>query len=202
MKYEDYHKYKWFFTSTDKLVIGGRSALQNDQLINEMKLLNTDFIVMHTSAPGSPFSVIMSETKKITKTDLEQTAIFTACFSKAWKSGKKICHVDLFKLSQLYKSKEMKTGTWGVKGEVERVSVPLELVLAVQKKVLRAVPESSVSEKSIILKILPGKIDKQDMLPKLYMELKGKFSNEELLSALPAGGIKILRTSSEEEKNK
>jgi len=189
---EDFKKYKWFYTSSKKLVLGGKSAKQNDSLLKRLKDIRKPFILMHTSEPGSPFSVILSEPKKVTEKDLEQAAIFTGCFSRAWKLGKKTTTVDIFKTSQIHKDKKMKTGTWGVTGNIIKTIIKLELVLTIQKKVLRAVPEKTIKiKKNKLLKIYPGKIDKKDMLPKLHMELGEKFSQEEILSALPAGGIKV-----------
>ena len=82
MEFEKYKKYRWFFTSAGKLVIGGKSAEQNDELLLGIKNFEEELIVMHTAEPGSPFSVIMSEIKKISKKDLEECAIFTGCFSR------------------------------------------------------------------------------------------------------------------------
>src|SRR3989344_3104025 len=105
---ENYKKYRWFFTSSNKLVIGGKSATQNDELLKELKKSNKDFIVMHTSEPGSPFSIIISDIKKVAKSDIEETAVFTGCFSRAWRIGKKKTTIDIFKLSQVYKFPQMK----------------------------------------------------------------------------------------------
>lgn len=193
MKFEEYKKYRWFITSSKKTVIGGRSAEQNDSLLSELKSEKKDFWTLHTSAPGSPFAVILADIKEVTEEDLQQAAVFTASFSKAWKEGKKKALVDIFKLSQVYKAEKMKSGTWGVKGPIHRISVFLELVLTKQKGVLRAVPSSAVSEKQVIIKLVPGKIDKQAIVPKLALELNQNFKQEELLSALPAGGIKPIR---------
>jgi hypothetical protein len=191
---QNYQKYRWFQTSSDKLVVGGKSAEQNDSLLEKIKLSNHDFIVMHTSSPGSPFSVILADRKKITKKDLQETAIFTACFSKAWKSGARKASVDIFSSLQLHKNKLMKQGTWSVAGKVERIQVPLALVLTKQKSTLRAVPETAVkNKKDILLKIAPGNIDKTSLLSKLALELGDKFSQEDLLSALPSGGIRIIK---------
>jgi hypothetical protein len=187
--FEDYEKYRWFFTSSKKLVVGGKSAEQNDNLLKELKSQDEDFVVMHTSSPGSPFSIILSDKKKIGADDLEQTAVFTACFSKAWKEKKKTVSVDIFSLSQLRKTKSMKTGSWNVLGKVERKTVTLELVLTKQNNKLRAVP--SKITKDFFLKIIPGKIDKTQMLVKLQTEIPESFSEQEFLSALPSGGISI-----------
>lgn len=149
---------------------------------------------MHTSSPGSPFSVILSEKNELAEADIQETAIFTGCFSRAWRECKKKTLVDVFNLSQLYKSSGMKPGTWGVKGPVKRISVQLELVLTRQEGILRAVPEIAVKKKKEkLLKVRPGKIDKTEMLPKIQVELAEHPNQEEVLAALPAGGVSIVR---------
>lgn len=197
MNAKDYKKYKWFFTSSGKLVIGGKSAKQNDSLLKKLKEKKTDYIVMHTSSPGSPFSVILTQIKNVSPSDIEECAIFTGSFSRAWRERKKSTIVDIFKLSQLTKEKSMKTGTWGVLGSVRHKKVNLKLVLIKQKDLLRAVPEKTEkNKKKIFLKISPGTIDKKDMIPKLQLEFGDSFTQEEILSALPAGGISISKNDS------
>src|SRR3989344_1162896 len=186
---DNYKKYKWFYTNSGKLVVGGKNAVQNEEMLHLTKKEKKDFIVMHTSSPGSPFSIILDNIKKISKNDLEETAVFTACFYQAWKSGKKTADVDIFRSSQLNKPGKAKVGTWQVLGEVETVTVPLELVLTRQEGVLRAVPEKTV--KKGILKILPGKLRKDEIITKIQLSVKESLSQEELFSALPAGGIRI-----------
>ncbi len=190
MEFKDYQKYRWFYTSSKKLVVGGKNAEQNEELIKKMQAIKQDRIIMHTQMPGSPFSVILADIKKVTNNDIKETAIFTASFSRAWRERSKQANIDIFKLSQLYKSDAMKQGTFGVKGEIKRISIPLELALIKQKSKLRAVPLSSVKSKNILLKITPGEKDKLQMLPELQKSLP-KYSKEEILAALPSGGIKI-----------
>ena len=191
MELKDYQKYRWFYTSSEKLVVGGKNADQNEDLIRKMKSLKEDKLIMHTQMPGSPFSFILAPISEIKKSDIKETAIFTASFSRAWREGKSNANIDIFNLSQLYKSTTMKQGTWGVKGKIKRMSAPISLVLAEQKKKLRAVPEQSVSKGKILIKIAPGKIDKRQMLSKLKSSLK-KYSDEDIMSALPSGGVKII----------
>lgn len=195
----NHERYRWFFTSSGKLVVGGKSSLQNDELLIHLKRSKKDFIVMHTTSPGSPFSVILEEKNKVTKEDLEETAIFTGCFSRAWKEKKAKTPVDIFSLSQLYKTKAMKAGTWGVKGKVERKEIVLELVLTKQNGKLRAVPKATVKKKDRLLEIKPGNIDKKEMIAKFQIVLSEHFSEEELLSALPPGGVAIKKEIKETE---
>jgi len=186
---EEYQKYKWFFTSSNKLVVGGKSASQNDELLVKIKRMNKQFYVMHTSEPGSPFSIILSDFNEVDDRDLKECAVFTASFSRAWKMGKKKARVDIFSSLDLSKSKDMKTGTWGVKKKIKTIEADLVLFLTRQKGVLRAVPKSAA--KPALLKITPGKVDKTDMLTKFQIELDNKLNQNEILAALPAGGIKI-----------
>lgn len=188
---ENYQSYRWFLTKSKKLVIGGKSAEQNDELLKKLKQQDKDCIVMHTNSPGSPFSVILSPINKVNKSDLEETAIFTACFSRAWKLKKKKAVIDIFKLSSLSKPSKLKTGTWQVKEKLSSKTVELELVLTKQNKILRTVPPQTA--KTTLLKIKPGKIPKQDILPKIQLLLPNLKNQEEILQALPTGGVQIIK---------
>jgi hypothetical protein len=191
---EEYQKYKWFYTASGKLVVGGKNATQNDELIRTLKQKGKEHIVMHTSMPGSPFTCIVAAPEELSKQDRLECAIFTGAFSKAWKAGNSTVIVDIFRLSQLTKRTGMKTGTWGVNGYVEKSSVPLKLVLTRQKGVLRAVPELTVKKKKDAFFIItPGAIEKADLLPKLEVESGHAFHKEEVLAALPAGGVKLTK---------
>ena len=192
MEFKDYEKYRWFFTSTEKIVIGGKNAEQNEQLLIKLKNQKKEKIMMHTTEPGSPFSVIFADPKSVKEQDIKECAIFTACFSKAWRANKKNTTVDVFKLSQLYKTPAMKLGSWGVKEKIRKISVSLELALTKQNNKLRAVPLSAVkSKKDILIYLFPGKIDKNLILPKIQMMVEESLNQEEILSALPPGGIRI-----------
>ena len=193
MEFEEYKKYRWFFTASEKLVVGGKSAEQNDALLNRIKNVKENLIVMHTAEPSSPFSVIMADVKKVSKKDLEECAIFTGCFSRAWRSGKDNTEIHIFKKSEISKGERMKAGTWGVLGKVEKMNVALKLALTYQNKVLRAVPEKSVKNEEVLAKLAPGKIEKANLAEAIKVNFGIDFNKEELLSAVPAGGFKILR---------
>lgn len=191
MEFKDYRKYRWFYTASGKLVIGGKSAEQNESLLRKLKSEKNERIIMHSVEPGSPFSVFLAAPDSINSSDLQECAIFTASFSRAWRQEKKKISIDIFNLSSIYKSGAMKTGTWGVKNIIKRIPAILSLVLTKQKDKLRAVPEISLKSKSPLLKISPGKTDKVLLAPKIQSLLNNKFSKEEILAALPSGGIKI-----------
>lgn len=188
----DYKKYKWFFTKSGKLVVGGKSGESNDSLLTELKAMGKEIVVMHTKEPGSPFCAIIAPINAVTKQDILECATFTGCFSKAWKAGKKTTTVHMFHLSQLSKDKTMKEGTWGVKGKVKNISVKLELALTKQNNTLRAVPRDAIEENEKIIFLIPGSIDKTELVKSRIPEIKD-LNKEQLLSALPSGGIKFVK---------
>lgn len=181
---EVYEKYRWFLTSSKKMVIGGKNAQQNEELVNELIQSGKNYTVMHTKQPGSPFSIIQSDSPN--QKDLEETAIFTASFSRAWKAKAKKVIIDIFKANQIEKKKEMKIGTFGVSGEKKKMIVEPRLYLTVQKGKLRAVPQ----EKQSAIIILPGNIPKSKIAEKIAIKLT--FPIYEIIQALPAGEFKIL----------
>lgn len=186
---QNYKRYRWFITRTGILVIGGKSAVQNDSLVQEVSKHKETYLMMHTVAPGSPFAVLCAPLATLSPQDIEEAAIFTGCFSRAWKAGKRRVKIHLFSSTQVHKASSMKQGTWGVKGAVQEQIVELKLTLTKQRGVLRAVPYTSSSKSSLVL--TPGTIAKEDMLPKLELELNQTFHKEEILQALPTGGCKV-----------
>jgi len=186
---KDYENYRWFFTSNNVLVIGGKSDEQNELVLKNF--LRPEYTVMHTSAPGSSFMIIQSE--KPTKKDLNETAVFTACFSKQWKNTSSDIEIDIFQGSQIYKTKSMKLGTLGVKGDKKTVKVKPELVLIIQKGKLRAVP-STVKEK-VLAEIKRGKLSKEEAAEKIAKKIKDKFdfpvSREEIMKAIPSDKLGV-----------
>ena len=189
----DYRKYRWFFTHSGKLVVGGKNAQQNEELLHHLVKSKAAYLVMHTRAPGSPFCILVAPISSLTKQDYEECAIFTGCFSRAWRAGKKEALIDIFKTTQLHKEKGMNAGTWGVRQPVEHRNVMLRLALMLQHGILRAVPEMTPAKKEVLILLCPGSIDKRDISAKLALEQGLSFTHEEIMAALPAGGSKICR---------
>ena len=103
--------FRKFLTTSGTLVLAGKDAESNELLV---KQAGKDEIVLHTKAPGSPFVNIKG---KASKEGIEQAAIFCAKYSQAWKKAgiKKDVIMHIFKRRDIYKTKDMKTGTFGVK---------------------------------------------------------------------------------------
>jgi len=188
---DNYESYRWFFTTNNVLVVGGKSDDQNEIVLKNF--LKPEFTVMHTKKPGSPFMIL--QTEKPTKTDLNEAAVFCACFSKEWKksNSKSQIEIDIFKGNQIHKNRLMKLGTFGVAGKKETVKVKPKLVLVIQKGRLRAVPKNGKEE--LIATVTPGKLSKEDAAEKIFRKIKDKYhfpiTKEEIMSAIPSDKLSV-----------
>jgi len=108
--------FRKFITSSGKLVLGGKSAENNEQLIKQAE---AGEVVLHTKAPGSPFVNIKG---KASQKDIKEAAIFCARYSQDWRDNKQDVIIHVFKGKDVYKHKDMKLGTFGVK-EVKEIKV-------------------------------------------------------------------------------
>lgn len=97
-------------TSSGKLILAGKSAENNEELI---KQIDNQEDVFHTKKPGSPFVNIKS--KKTNKEDRKEAAIFCAAKSQDWRDNKSDVEVHWFKGKDIYKRRGMKQGTFGVR---------------------------------------------------------------------------------------
>jgi len=158
-------KFRHFFTSNKVLVLAGKSAEQNELLIKRFTMPNE--IVMHTEAPGSPFCVLKGKPKK---QDMEEAAIFCACFSKQWKKNAKKAIVHAFFGNAIYKTRQMPKGTFGVKKILEKIEVKLELYANIIDKKILVLPY----EKNAIGILGPGKLPRQKVIEKLRLYAKNK----------------------------
>ncbi|MBU4070498.1 MAG: DUF814 domain-containing protein [Nanoarchaeota archaeon] len=102
-------KFREYITKQGTLVLAGKNARNNEELIEQIKPFEE---VFHTAAPGSPFVNIKGKPKK---GDINQAAIFCARYSHDWRDNQKDVEVHRFKGKDIFKSKTMKLGTFGVK---------------------------------------------------------------------------------------
>lgn len=108
MKKPNFRKFK---TMSKKLVLAGKNAEQNEQLIEQAK---DNEIILHTKSPSSPFVNIKG---KATIKDIREAAVFCAKYSQIWKKSKRkpsIVDIHYFKGKDIFKTTEMKTGTFGI----------------------------------------------------------------------------------------
>jgi len=107
-----YEKFRWFFTSDGFLVIGGKDAETNEEIIK--KYVEPDDLVFHADIKGASFVVIKSEGKKITDVAKKEASEFAAAYSKAWVDG--LGTVDVYCVKPEQVSKKPPSGEYLSKG--------------------------------------------------------------------------------------
>ena len=118
--------FREFGVGSGKTVFGGRDAENNDKLVLEA---GPNDVMLHTSAPGSPFVNIGDSASKV---DLKEAAVFCAKYSQDWRDGKRDVVVNKFLRRDMDKSPKMKAGTWSVKKQ-EKIKVKKSDIFAFEK---------------------------------------------------------------------
>ncbi|MFO7796491.1 MAG: ribosome rescue protein RqcH [Promethearchaeati archaeon] len=108
-----YEKYRWFESSDDYLVIGGRDASSNEAIFR--KYIEPNDLILHTNFPGSPLAIIKNpQNNKIPEQSLREAAAFVASYSQAWKENWGV--VDVFYVNPEQVSKSPPSGEYLPKG--------------------------------------------------------------------------------------
>jgi predicted ribosome quality control (RQC) complex YloA/Tae2 family protein len=105
-------KFREFITTSGKKVLAGKDEESNEELVKQVE---NNEIVFHTKEAGSPFANIKANSKDVLKEDINETSVFCAKYSKDWKKNKRDVLMHYFLGKDIFKTKDMKTGTFGVK---------------------------------------------------------------------------------------
>ena len=122
-------KFREYKTSKENLVLLGKNDETNEELI---KQISSDEFVLHTSKPGSPFANIKFPSEKLSKEEIYEAGIFCAKHSQGWRDNKKDVKVHIFLGKDIYKTKSMKTGTFGIK-DFKEIIIKKEDILEFEK---------------------------------------------------------------------
>jgi predicted ribosome quality control (RQC) complex YloA/Tae2 family protein len=107
-----YEKFRWFFSTDGFLVIGGKSADQNELLLK--KHTDPQDIVFHADIPGAAFVVIKTQGLDVPESTKREAAEFAAANSKAW--GRGLGTIDIFSVPRERVSKSPPSGQYLPKG--------------------------------------------------------------------------------------
>jgi predicted ribosome quality control (RQC) complex YloA/Tae2 family protein len=184
-----YEKFKYFFTSNNKLVVCGKDAVQNEILIK--RYLRNDDVVFHADLVGSPFGLLRGEGEH-DKIDLEEAAVFIASHSRAWREGFATADVYWVTPSQVSKESGLQKGSFMIYGRRNYFyGVELKLAVGVMDGIIVSGPESAVKSKSSNYYLIkPGDLTQNETARRLAEKL-GVQNFDEIVQHLPAGDSKI-----------
>ncbi len=101
-----FSRYRWFYTSDNFLVIGGKDAQSNEEIVKK-RMLPED-LYFHAEVFGAPHCVLKTDKKEIPLQSKKEVAQFAGTFSKAWQEGR--TQADVYSVKPEQVSKKAPTG--------------------------------------------------------------------------------------------
>ncbi|MFD1642344.1 ribosome rescue protein RqcH [Halohasta litorea] len=207
-----YERFRWFHTTDGFLVIGGRNADQNEELVKKYMSRGDKFF--HAQAHGAPVTILKatgpSEAAKeidFPESTLNQAATFAVSHSSVWKAGQYSGDVYMVDPDQVSKTPEsgeyIEKGSFVIRGDRTYFDdTAVDLAVGIQCEPQTRVvggPTPAVEENAAThLRLHPGKFAQNDMAKRCYRELKERFTDEGFVRKvaspdliqehLPAGG--------------
>ena len=211
-----YEQFRWFHTSDGYLVIGGRDADDNEQLVQ--KYLERGDKFFHAQAHGGPVTVLKatgpSEAAKeveFPQSSLEQAAKFAVSYSSVWKDGKFAGDVYMVDPDQVSKTPEsgeyLEKGGFAVRGDRTYFEdTPVGIAVGIQcedrTQVVGGPPAAIEGDVATSVEVEPGQYAQNDIAKRLYREFKSRFADESFVRKvaspdliqefLPPGGSRMV----------
>jgi Predicted RNA-binding protein homologous to eukaryotic snRNP len=202
-----FERFRWFYSSDDFLVIGGRDADGNEEIY--LKYLEKRDLALHTDYPGAPLTVIKTEGREVPERTVEEAAQFAVSYSNLWREGVASGDCYVVRGDQVTKTPEhgefLRKGAFVVRGERRYLrDVPLGVALAIADGSLIGGPVSAVRSKSSeAIELEPGEYMPDDLAKMIYRQLleicedrrylKAIASPDKIVAFLPPGGSRIRR---------
>jgi predicted ribosome quality control (RQC) complex YloA/Tae2 family protein len=176
-----YHRFRWFLTSDGIVVLGGRDASQNEELVK--KYMGGQDLFVHADVHGASVVIVKGKTEH-----MDEVAQFAASYSGAYRSGHFSADVYSVLPSQVSKTPEsgefISRGSFIVRGErtwYRNVSLAVGIGLMLEPNVaVIGGPPSAVQRKTTAYaELRPGRFEPNDIAKKVLRILKQKVSEEE-----------------------
>ena len=211
-----FERFRWFRTSTGYLVIGGRNADQNEELVKKYTGKHDRFF--HTQAHGGPVTLLKAagpsesaDPVDFSEETLREAAQFAVSYSSDWKDGRGAGDAYMVEPDQVSKTPEsgeyIEKGSFVIRGDRTYFEdVPCRIAVGVQcEPVTRAIggpPSAIVDRAAAHLTFEPGMYAQNDAAMVAYRNLKERFADQsfvrkvasadQLQEFLPPGGSDIV----------
>ncbi|MFW6434978.1 MAG: ribosome rescue protein RqcH [Halovenus sp.] len=212
-----YERFRWFHTSDDFLVIGGRNADQNEELVK--KYLDRGDLFFHTQAHGAPATILKatgpsesaSDDLEISDQSKEEAAQFAVSYSTVWKEGKYAADVYMVEHNQVTKTPEsgeyLEKGSFAIRGdrtyfEDTPVGVAVGIACEPETRVVGGPPSAIEPRAETAITVEPGRYAQNDIAKRLYREFKQRFADDTFVRKvaspdliqefLPPGGSRMV----------
>ncbi len=207
-----YERFRWFHTTDGFLVIGGRNAEQNEELVKKYMSRGDKFF--HAQAHGAPVTILKATGPSEAAKDIEfpdatlqQAATFAVSHSSVWKAGQYSGDVYMVDPDQVSKTPEsgeyIEKGSFVIRGDrtyFDDTAVDLSVGIQCepQTRVVGGPTPAVEANAASHIRLQPGKFAQNDMAKRCYRTLKERFVDDSFVRKvaspdliqehLPAGG--------------
>jgi predicted ribosome quality control (RQC) complex YloA/Tae2 family protein len=211
-----YERFRWFHTSDGFLVIGGRNADQNEELVK--KYMDRGDRFFHTQAHGAPATILKatgpSEAARdvdIPQRSREEAAQFAVSYSSIWKDGQFTGDVYEVAPDQVSKTPEsgeyVEKGSFVVRGdrtyyEDTPVGVAVGIQVEPYSRVVGGPPSAIEGQAETFVRLEPGQYAQNDIAKMVYREFRDRFADGSFVRKVaspdliqefcPAGGSRVV----------
>ncbi len=195
-----YEKLRWFISSDNILVIGGRDANSNESIVK--KYLEPNDIYLHADIHGATSTAIKLNGNELNDNILKESGEFAASFSSAWSMG--FTSQDVFWVHPDQVSKTPESGEFLAKGSFvirghrnyirgARVKLAIGIVDYEGKRIMAGPIEAleAHSENYVVLK--PGFTKKEAIAKKIINKINEDdlLTLDDIIRVLPSGKCDI-----------
>ncbi|WP_135828511.1 ribosome rescue protein RqcH [Halorussus halobius] len=186
-----YERFRWFRTSDDFLVIGGRDADQNEELVQ--KYLDGDDLFFHAQAHGGPVTILKTSDPSEPSRDVDvpeaskrEAAQFAVSYSSVWKDGRYAGDAYLVAPDQVSKTPEsgeyLEKGGFAIRGDRTyfrdvAVSVAVGIACEPHTRVLGGPPAAVVPQVETHVEVEPGRFAQGDVAKRVYRTFRERFAD-------------------------
>lgn len=195
-----YEKLRWFLTSDNTLVIGGRDANSNEMVVK--KYLDNNDIYFHSDIHGASSISVKLQGKEINDQILKETGIFAASYSSAWQMGYSTQDVYYVKPDQVSKTPQsgefLSKGSFVIRGHKNYIrNAKLELAVGIVdyegKRIMAGPIESLAAHTDNFVAVKPGHIKKEALAKKIKHTLNTEeIDIDDIVRVLPSGKCDII----------
>ncbi len=211
-----YERFRWFRTTDGFLVLGGRNADQNEELVK--KYMEPADRFFHAQVHGAPVTVLKATEPDeaardvdIPETSREEAAQFAVSYSSVWKDG--TFEGDAYEVGpdQVSKTPEsgeyVEKGSFVVRGDREYyrdvpVGVAVGITCEPDTRVVGGPPAAIEPRAETSVRLEPGRYAQNDIAKRIYRTFRERFrdtsfvrkvaSPDRIQEFCPAGGSRMV----------